>query len=391
MNYILFDTAARQQLLPFAHTRLVADIRCGIMTMRKRWEVLLGTKTSSFCPEYLQNVFAIKIEAENIFVNGSIFANEQLVKAINLLQNGQKLVFKNKLIAFCSNDCSDYSFDNFEEKISGFKCVEYSESVNSLEHIWDIFLLNEMAIKADFELLTKGRTSQLIPAFVTAIAPENVFIEEGANVNPCIINASKGPIYIGKNAEIMEGCMLRGAIALGENAVLKMGAKIYGATTIGEGCKVGGEVSNAVFFSNSNKGHDGFIGNAVIGEWCNLGADTNCSNIKKNYDEIKIWSESDKKLVATGLQFCGLMMGDHSKSGINSMFNTATVVGVSSNIFGSNFPEKFIPSFSWGAATEIATYEFEKAMDTANRMMNRRGLSLSEAEKKMYQYIFEKR
>ena len=204
--------------------------------------------------------------------------------------------------------------------------------------------------------MTKGRISQTIPSFVTAISPENIFIEEGAILNPCILNASKGPIYIAENAEVMEGCMLRGPIALGKNAVLKMGAKVYGATTIGEGCKVGGEVSNVVFFANSNKGHDGFLGNAVIGEWCNLGADTNCSNLKNNYDTVKVWSEHENKLVSTGLQFCGLMMGDHSKSGINTMFNTGTVVGVSSNIFGSSFPDKFVPSFSWGAAEETTIY-----------------------------------
>ncbi|RYZ22555.1 MAG: glucose-1-phosphate thymidylyltransferase, partial [Sphingobacteriales bacterium] len=245
-------------------------------------------------------------------------------------------------------------------------------------------------IKDDFALLTKGRQSQLLPGYVTALHTENIFIEPGAKVYPCIINAEKGPVYIGKDAEIMEGCIIRGPFALGEHAVLKMGAKVYGATTLGPGCKVGGEISNVVFFANSNKGHDGFLGNAVIGEWCNLGADTNCSNLKNNYDEVKIWDEHEQKSVKTGLQFCGLLMGDHSKCGINTMFNTGTVAGVSCNIYGAGFPEKFIPSFSWGGPEGMVTYALDKALATANRMMIRRDKELTPAEVKVLQHIFAK-
>jgi len=389
MNYILLDTEVRYHLLPFTHTRPVADIRCGIMTMRERWELFLNSKTSSLTVPYLQEVFPCQ-EAENrMLINGSLFANAQLTQAIQQLKPNEQLRQGNVFIAANIAPSAELSWDHWAQLTDTFKVISFEEPIFGLNRIWDIFTQNERVINEDFKTLTVGKKSMPIPAYVTAIAPEQIFVAEGAVVNPCIINASKGPVYIDAGAEIMEGCMLRGPIALGKNAVLKMGAKIYGATTIGEGCKVGGEVSNTVFFANSNKGHDGFLGNAVIGEWCNLGADTNCSNLKNNYDLVKVWDEYENKLVNTGMQFCGLMMGDHSKSGINTMFNTGTVVGVSCNVFGSNFPDKFIPSFSWGAAGETEVYAFDKAMETASRMMERRGIKLKDAEIKMYQHIFD--
>ncbi|MES2478903.1 MAG: GlmU family protein [Bacteroidota bacterium] len=389
MSYILFDTEVRNQLLPFTHTRPVADIRCGIMTMRERWELLLNEKTTTITAAHLQEVYPCSTEGNCILINGCIFATQQLVAAVRQLKSGEQLIYNNLFIAANCGEEQGIDIETRNSKTALYKKITFNDTVFTLNRIWDIFTQNERAIKEDFVLLTSGKTSMAIPEFVTAIAPENVFIAEGAIVNPCIINASKGPVYIDKQAEIMEGCMLRGPIALGKNAVLKMGAKVYGATTIGEGCKVGGEVSNVVFFANSNKGHDGFLGNAVIGEWCNLGADTNCSNLKNNYDLVKVWDEYENKLVSTEMQFCGLMMGDHSKSGINTMFNTGTVVGVSCNVFGSSFPDKFIPSFSWGAAGETLIYDFEKAMETAEKMMERRGIELTNAQRKMYQYIFD--
>lgn len=391
MNYTLFDSEVRLQLLPFTHTRPVADIRCGIMTMRERWELILGQSTTTLCPAYMQEVFPSGNPNATTYINGSVFANPEIVTAIKSLKGNEKLEQNGIVIAALVENNTEITFQRFAESIKKFRSISFNGEVKILNRIWDIFLQNEAAIQADFLLMTKGKISQPIPHYVTAIDPEHIFIEEGAILNPCIINASKGPVYIAAHAEVMEGCMLRGPIALGKNAVLKMGAKVYGATTIGEGCKVGGEVSNVVFFANSNKGHDGFIGNAVIGEWCNLGADTNCSNLKNNYDLVKVWDEQQNKLVSTGLQFCGLMMGDHSKSGINTMFNTGTVVGVSSNVFGSSFPDKFVPSFSWGAAGETAVYAFDKAMETAGRMMERRGITMSEAELKMYQHLFDNR
>lgn len=386
MQVILFDSEVRNRLLPFTHTRPVADIRCGIMTMRERWELLTGEKTSSITEQHLQEVYPMDVSDDNLLINGAVFADKYLLKSILQLATGEKLVHDGTILALRTDAASLQGALLNKD----FRELPYTGEIKALNNTWDIFSLNDFAIKHDFTLLTEGRKSAHIPDGITVTGKENLFIEEGAVINAgVIINASTGPVYIGKDAEILEGCMLRGPIALCEHAVLKMGAKVYGATTIGAGCKVGGEISNVVFFANSNKGHDGYLGNAVIGEWCNLGADTNCSNLKNNYDEIKIWDEHNNKAIRTGLTFCGLLMGDHSKCGINTMFNTGTVVGVSANIFGAGFPEKFIPSFSWGGSEGMTTYSFDRAMETAERMMARRNKPLTEAERQLYAYIFE--
>ena len=387
MQFILFEGATRFRFLPFTHTRPVADIRCGILTMRERWELLLKASTATLTEPYLQAAFPFQSEADNTYINGAVFADSSLVMAISNLQPGQALLQDNSLIAFRSSEIATHGQE--QELTKQYEPVLYTGFFQQLQHVWDIFTGNERAIKEDFALLTQGRLSQELPDYVTALNKNNIFIEPGAKIYPCIINADSGPVYIGKDAEIMDGCIIRGPFALGEHAVLKMGAKVYGGTTIGPGCKVGGEISNVVFFANSNKGHDGFLGNAIIGEWCNLGADTNCSNLKNNYDEVKIWDEYEHRSVKTGLQFCGLIMGDHSKCGINTMFNTGTVAGVSCNIYGSGFPEKFIPSFSWGGSEGMVAYNLDKAMDTANRMMIRRNKQLSAAEKAVLQYVFQ--
>ena len=389
MNYILFDDATRFQLFPFTHTRPIADIRCGIITMRERWEKLLKATTSTLTDSYLQPVYHLSSGNDNLLINASIFANDDLAKEVSHLKEGRKLMQEDVLIAARFSN-AEIHFHNLETHVAKLTPKSYEGKMYRLQNSWDIFSQNERAIREDFDLLTKGKKSQEIPKHVIVTGKHHLFMEEGAVIHAgCIINADTGPVYIGKDAEVLEGCMIRGPIALGEHAVLKMGAKVYGATTIGPGCKVGGEVSNVIFFANSNKGHDGYLGNSVIGEWCNLGADTNCSNLKNNYDEVKIWDEHTNKSVQTGLQFCGLMMGDHSKCGINTMFNTGTVVGVSANIFGSGFPEKYIPSFTWGGSDGLVTYDFSRAMDTAKRMMARRDKQLSEPETAMYKHIFE--
>lgn len=389
MNYILFDDESRYRLLPFTHTRPVADIRCGIFTMRERWEYLLDKTTSTLTENYLQAVFPLHQEPDNIFINGAVFGNRELAAAIQDLQTGEKLVSGNTTIA--ARLSAKAGFETFNGTISGLTEKQFSAGVLLLKNVWDIFSLNDQAIRYDFTLLTAGKKSAAIPEHVIATGTEQLFIEEGAVINAgTIVNAQTGPVYIGKHAEILEGVMIRGPLALNDHAVIKMGAKIYGATTIGPGCKVGGEINNVVFFANSNKGHDGYLGNAVIGEWCNLGADTNCSNLKNNYDAVKIWDEHANKSIQTGLTFCGLIMGDHSKCGINTMFNTGTVTGVSCNIYGSGFPEKFIPSFCWGGSDGMVTYSFDRAMDTAARMMARRNRELGDAEKEMYRYLFTK-
>jgi UDP-N-acetylglucosamine diphosphorylase/glucosamine-1-phosphate N-acetyltransferase len=389
MHIILFDDNVRYSLLPFTHTRPVADIRCGILTMRERWEQFLGQQSSTLTEEYLQPVFPLQSGDDNLLINGSVFANDKLAPAVQQLQVGQKLMHGEIVIAARLKEAP--KFEDLHKALDGLTPVTYEAEIYQLKHLWDIFSLNEKALKGDYILVTGGKKSAAIPEGVTVTGKENLFIEEGAKIGAgSIINASTGPVYIGKDAEILEGTLIRGPLAMCNHSVLKMGAKIYGATTIGPGCKVGGEINNVVFFANSNKAHDGYLGNAVIGEWCNLGADTNCSNLKNNYDEVKIWDEHNNKSVKTGLTFCGLLMADHSKCAINTAFNTGTVVGVSSNIFGGGFPEKFVPSFCWGGSEGITTYAFERAMETMKRVMARRNIIPGEAVINMYRHIFDK-
>ncbi len=391
MHIILFDDAVRYSLLPFTHTRPVADIRCGILTMRERWERVLGATGSATCTEaYLRELFPLSAGTDHLLVNAAVFATRELADAALSLEPGHAIVQRGVVLAARRTDVPELSFEALPGILSSLPAREWADTVvHRLEHIWDIFSKNDFAIRYDFKLLTAGRTSAPVPDYVTLSGPGDLFIEAGAVLRPCIINTETGPVYIGRDAEVMEGCLLRGPVALCDHAVLKMGTKIYGATTLGPGCKAGGEISNVVFFANSNKGHDGFVGNAVIGEWCNLGADTNCSNLKNNYGEVKIWNEYNNKSVTTGLQFCGLLMADHAKCGINTMFNTGTVAGVSCNVFGGGFPEKFIPSFSWGGSDGMATYAFDRAMDTARRMMMRRNIELTDADIRMYRHVFE--
>lgn len=389
MNFVLFDSHSRNNLLPFTHTRPVADIRCGILTMRERWEKLLRAHTWTLTQPYLQQAFPNIDTVVKTYINAAVFATTDLVNAIIGLKPGETLYADDELIAWQPNETVN-ELELLNEAANCVAKTQYAGSVMKLTNNWDIFSLNDRAIKADFELLTKDKKGAPIPDGVTVAGSNNLFIEEGANIYPgCIINAASGPIYIGAGAEVLEGTIMRGPIALCEHSVVKMGAKIYGATTIGPGCKVGGEINNVVFFANSNKAHDGYLGNAVIGEWCNLGADTNCSNLKNDYGTVKVWHEATGKEINSGLTFCGLMMGDHSKCGINTMFNTGTVVGVSCNIFGSGFPKKFIPSFSWGGAEGFTEYRFDKAVEASNRMMGRRGKSLSTAEMDALAFIYQ--
>lgn len=383
MNYILFDGTVRKALLPFTFTRPVADIRIGILTIREKWEKYLGSTTTTITEDYLSVKFPMVEMEENILINASFLPNAKLVELVQGLTHNQAIFFGDEIIAFFTENTQD------EVDFTTYEAIEFKNDVVRLEHTWDIFSKNGEALEADFELLTEGRTSEPIPQSNNVISPENIFIEEGAKVEFCILNASAGPIYIGKDAEIMEGSIIRGGLALCEHAVIKLGTKIYGPTTIGPHCKVGGEVNNSVLFAYSNKGHDGFLGNSVLGEWCNLGADTNNSNLKNNYAPVRLWSYETENFAQTGLQFCGLMMGDHSKCGINTMFNTGTVVGVSANIFGSGFPRNFIPSFNWGGASGFTTYLPKKAYETAKAMMGRRSLEFTEEDKAILDHVFE--
>lgn len=383
MNYILFDGPSRNNLLPFTYTRPVADIRVGILTIREKWEVFLGATTTTVTEDYLSEKYPMVEMEENVMINASYTPNTKLVELVQDLKPNQAIFNGEDVIAFYTNDeQEDIDLDVYE-------AIEFDDELLKIENTWDIFSKNGDAIQADFNLLTNDRTSQPIPESNNIIAPENIFLEEGAKLEFATLNASSGPIYIGKDAEIMEGALVRGPLALCENAGIKMGAKIYGPTTVGPYSKVGGEVNNSVLFGYSNKGHEGFLGNSVLGEWCNLGADTNNSNLKNNYAEVRLWDYQTEGFARTGLQFCGLMMGDHSKCGINTMFNTGTVIGVSANIFGSGFPRNFVPSFSWGGSSGFTTYLTRKAFEVAGVVMKRRGLEFPEQDKAILEHVFE--
>jgi UDP-N-acetylglucosamine diphosphorylase/glucosamine-1-phosphate N-acetyltransferase len=376
MNSILFDDC-RSDLLPLTYTKPVCELRVGILTVREKWEILSGLSFSFKTEEYLQKKYPLVLDDENLFINGSILPNKDITAAIEKLKIDQCLVKDAVVIAYKT------THDKRPENE-----IEYLESISQINRCWNIFSLNETEISSDFQMITKNRKSQEISKTNTIIGENNIFIEQGAKVECSILNAQSGFIYIGKNAEVMEGSMVRGPLAMCQNSVLKMGTKIYGATTLGPFCKVGGEVSNSVFQGFSNKGHDGFLGNSVIGEWCNLGADTNNSNLKNNYAEVKLWNYSKDRFEKTGLQFCGLIMGDHSKCGINTMFNTGTVVGISSNLFGPGFPRNFIPSFSWGGSGGYTTFNLDKVYEVSQKVMERRNIGLSSQDKEILSHVF---
>ena len=383
MNYILFDGSARSQLLPFTYTRPVADLRVGILTIREKWEKMLGYTTSSVTEDYLVDKFPMVEFNDNIFINASIIPSENIVKMIKSLAENNAIFLDNEPLAFFAKKDQEVNFDTYNVTDYSFK------DIIKIENTWDIFKLNGEAIDRDFQLLTSGRDSQPIPDSVVVFNEQQIFIEEGAVLPLCSLNATEGPIYIGKDSEIMEGALIRGPFALCNNATVKMGAKIYGPTTIGPHSKIGGEINNCVIFGYSNKGHDGFLGNSVLGEWCNLGADTNNSNLKNNYAEVRLWDYETERFAKTGLQFCGLMMGDHSKCGINTMFNTGTVIGVSANVFGSGFPRNFIPSYSWGGYSGMMTYKTNKAFEVAKVVMERRNESFTAVDRQILEHIFE--
>ncbi|NNM94590.1 MAG: glucose-1-phosphate thymidylyltransferase [Bacteroidia bacterium] len=382
MNYILFDEPeVRAQLLPLTFTRPVCEIRPGIMTIREKWESELGEATSVHTERYLSGKYPISVSVreDNIWINGSILPSSLLVKAVKSLKVNEMLVTGNSLIA--KNSRERRSMDG------KFKRVEFNkERLLKIERLWDIFVKNGDALKDDFQRLCHGRKSAAVSKTNTLLG-KDIFIEKGAKLECAIINSGSGPVYIGKDCEIMEGAVIKGPVAVCSGAVIKAGAKIYGPTTIGPYSKVGGEVNNSVIFGYSNKAHDGFLGNSVIGEWCNLGADTNNSNLKNNYSEVKMWSYKEQREVETGLTFCGLIMGDHSKCGINTMFNTGTVVGVSANIFGAGFPKKHIPSFSWGGAGGTNVYRLADACETAQRVFERRKMSFGREDRQILSHL----
>jgi len=383
----MFDDQSRNNLLPLTFTRPLADIRIGILTIREKWETLLKAKTSTLTESYLSAKYPTIKDSQNILINGSVCPHPELVNEINSLKPNQALVTKDSIIALHLN-AEDLDVSG-EMDISGIEEIQTELEPLKLNEVWEIFSKNGDALKKDFELITKRRKSEKLSPTNKTIGDHDIFIEKGARVEFSILNTTNGPIYIGKDSEIMEGSIIRGPFALCDHAVVKMGTKIYGPTTIGPYSKVGGEINNSVIFGYSNKAHDGFLGNSVIGEWCNIGANTNNSNLKNSYDEVKLWNYSQKTFVETGLQFCGVIMGDHSKTGISTMFNTGTIVGVNVNVFGAGFQRNFIPSFSWGGTSGFKIYDYKKAIKVAEAMYDRRGKVFDAIEKDILINLFD--
>lgn len=390
---VLFDDDSRDQFLPLAWSKPIADFRIGIFTIREKWEQRLKSQSTSATADYLEAFnfpFTPDATKQNLWINGRVVPTAELAIEVLSLQANEALIKGEMLVALNrGNDISRLVLNGKDHLAGNFSVKQSNISAIVLHRIHDIFTNNGKAIVEDFELL-KGHTSEKLSSTNTIIGTHPVFVGKNVVAEACTFNTSKGPIYIGDNAEIMEGCNVRGPLAICEGAVLKMGAKIYGDTTIGPGCKIGGEVSNTVIFGNSNKAHDGFIGNSVIGEWCNLGADTNCSNLKNNYGEVSVWNYAIGGNENTGLQFHGIIMGDHAKCGINTMFNTGTVIGMAANIFGGGFPAKHIPDFIWGGTNGIEEYQIEKAIETIQRVYDRRNLKLEASEIAMLKTVFKK-
>lgn len=390
INLILFDDDSRDKLLPLAYTRPVCEMRVGILTVREKWEHILGTKASFITQDYLSEKFPIQIGDDNLLINGAVLPNPKLVKLFSTLSINEAVIYNDELLAARLDEKQFEKLNNDDPiaELSGYD-ISGDDAVELVDELWKIFYLNGQEIEKDFDLLTHNRKSQVISPTNTVLGNGRIFLEQGAKVEASILNTEKGSIYIGKNALIMEGSMIRGGFGMLDHAIVKMGSRIYGPTTLGPYCKVGGEINNSVLFAYSNKGHDGYLGNSVLGEWCNLGADTNTSNLKNNYQNIKLWDYKTERFKQTNQQFCGLIMGDHAKSGISVMFNTGSVIGVASNIFGVGYPRNFIPSFAWGGAKGYETYRLDKAFETMELVMERRAMTLNDIDKAIITRVFE--
>lgn len=397
MDIHLFDhPVANRRLWPLTAFRPVADLRLGILRLSDKWQQYTRIQASHLCADNLQALFPLgKKESDQLVIQGNTLPTRQLADWLLALPDdcvavddqGEWIGFKTRGGAPDYLDLSEGDA-GIPAVLSHLKPLTCPFPVSRLLQSWEIFQMNATELERDFELLTIGR-SGFHPSATNLILGNRFFIEEGAKMEGVTINSLTGPVYIGRDTEIMEGSVIRGPFALCDHALVKMAAKIYGPTTIGPGCKVGGEIQNVVFQANSNKAHDGYLGNSAIGEWCNLGADTNSSNLKNTYQEVKLWDYAKGGFVATGSLFCGLVMGDHAKCGINTMFNTGTVVGVGANVFGSGYPRPFIPDFAWGGASGFTTHSMRAFLDTARIVMDRRGQVLTPAHEHLYRTVFE--
>lgn len=381
---VFSDAQYWEDFLPLTFTRPIAEMRCGILTFAERWQKLLEISEIAYLTEdFLQEKFKKPEAKESLFIVPNFLPSETVLNQIKNLKLGEALVYENELLVAKIN-MENFNLNHIE------KMTDITEELLVFKKPTDLFSYNDKAINFDFEILTKGKTSQPLSETNGFLGnKEDLFIEEGAKIEFSTLNCKTGKIYIGKNAEVMEGCHLRGPIALCEESKFNMGAKVYGATTIGPVSKVGGEVNNIIILGYSNKGHEGFLGNSVIGEWCNFGADSNSSNMKNNYATVKLWNYRTKRFEDTGLQFAGLIMGDHSKTAINTQLNTGTVVGVAANIFKSGFPPNLVENFSWGGMKGDEKFKLEKAYEVAEKAMGRRHVNLSQVDKEILKYIYE--
>jgi len=387
MAIILFDhPTPRTSLLPFTFSRPVSEIRIGILTITEKWEKTINDEISWLTENYLQKKYPLKYADVYTYVNGALIPDELLAQTIADLELEKSLVAGDTILAIKTNKKLDHSF--FYEKSDQFKAQAYENNFLMIDKPWKIYQYNGDQIRADLKFFEHLKGNTINDPYTKIYNPDNVYVEEGARVRAAILNAENGPIYLGRKTEIKEGAMIRGPFALCEKSIVNMGAKLIGDNTIGPFCKVGGEVSNTVIFGYSNKSHDGFLGNSVIGEWCNIGADTNTSNLKNNYQKVKLWDYATERFESTGLQFCGLMMGDHAKCGINTMFNTGTVIGVGANVFGEGFPRNFIPSFAWGGTKGYSTFKFDKFLKMTETVFQRRNRELNQTEIKILEEIY---
>lgn len=384
---ILFDGPYREHLLPLTYTRPVSELRTGILTIREKWEKILGIRASWLTLPYLESMYPCSTGSDNLLISASLLPDERLVDEIRALKTGESLYAGSTFLAGRTDVGKPDIFLQPGRK-NGKDKKKYEHPVREIKYPWDLFVMNGEEIESDFRLLTKGRTSLPLPRGCRMLGDHPLFLEEGAVMEYCTVNTRSGPVYIGKNAVVSEGSMIRGPFALGDRSEVRMGARIYENTSAGPRCKLAGEIVSSVILGYSNKSHEGFLGHSVLGEWCNLGADTNTSNLKNNYASVKVWNYPSERFISTGLQMCGLIMGDHSKSGINTMFNTGTVVGVFANIFGDGFPRNFIPSFSWGGAAGFQVYNLEKALEVARIVMKRRDRELTGEEESVLRNVF---
>lgn len=388
-HIILFDNEARDEMLPLTFTRPVCDLRVGILTIRQKWEKWMNAKVSCITQDYLSEKFPLEYGDENYLIDGSIMPSDQLVTLLGEMGSNEAYL-KNDSLVVAKLSGKQFKKLLEDDDFGQIRGMDISETrFTKINHLWDLIQFNDQAIKEDFRLLTGGRRSMPLHPSNYCSNADQIFIETGAKVHASYLNTDNGPIYVGKNAEIMEGSCLRGSVALGEGAVLKLGAKVYGATSLGPKSVVGGEVKNVIFQANSNKGHDGYLGDSYVGEWCNFGAGSSCSNLKNNFSNVSIWNYRLQNFADTGMMKCGVIMGDYSMCAINTSFYTGSVVGVSANIFGAGIPPRHIPGFSWGGGEGLTTYRIEKAFETAERVAPTKGYSMSVQDRLILMRIFE--